>query len=189
MQHCHWQEALSMITWVTEDLCISAQCSRQGEFSSLALHLCKPDMGCKTKQIYLAVSFYFYQAFTNPLHFTTSGWRSDSSPAVPTHHQCRKRTTTHFTQRPPVQDLLSSKQQFMRLWDPVRNSSQCWKIYKVDPTLQNFLFPSIEEHWEELWYQRKLWLYMILSFLTWTQTGAAEIDITGDTGWQKPKER
>lgn len=51
MQHCHWQEALSMITRVTEDLCINAQSSRQGEFSSLALHLCKLDMGCKPKQI------------------------------------------------------------------------------------------------------------------------------------------
>lgn len=88
MQDCHWQEALSMITWVTEDLCVSAQRSRQGQFSSLALHLCKLDMGYKPKRIYLSVSFYFCQAFMNPLHFNTSGWRrSDSSPAVPTHHQ------------------------------------------------------------------------------------------------------
>lgn len=78
-----------MITWVTEDLCISAQrSSREKEFSSLALHLYKLDMGCKPKQIYLAVSFYFCQAFTDPLHFNTTGWeRSYSSPAVPTHYR------------------------------------------------------------------------------------------------------
>lgn len=72
MQHCRWQKALSMITGVTEDLCVSAQCSRQGEFSSLALHLCRLDMGCKPRPTYLAVSFYFCQAFTDPLHFNIS---------------------------------------------------------------------------------------------------------------------
>lgn len=76
-----------MITRVTEDLCISAQRSRQGEFSSLALHLCKMDTGCKPKQIYPAVSFNFSPAFINPLHLNTSVGRNYSSPAVPTHYQ------------------------------------------------------------------------------------------------------
>lgn len=57
MQDCHWQEALSMINCVTEDLCISVQSSRQGEFPSLAEHLFKLDTGCKLKQIQLAISF------------------------------------------------------------------------------------------------------------------------------------
>lgn len=69
---------------------------------------------------------------------------------------CGQRRTTHFSQRPPVWDLLSIKYQFMRLWDPVRSSFQYWKMYKVDPSLQNFLFPTTEKHWEELWYQRRV---------------------------------
>lgn len=88
MQDCHWQEALSMITWVTEDLCISAQCSRQGEFSSLDCIYASWIWGISPSTLtwlYLFISVR--HSLTPPLHFNTSGWRSDSSPAVPAHHQ------------------------------------------------------------------------------------------------------